>query len=162
MFVALLHSNSHRLCFSDRILPRKRLGDSKCPAYFRVMPSILIDSASPDITYSGLQWQSGFDPEVHGGSFNMCRTDLNASSTATAVDSAPTMALTFSGESKSSSNRNECFNVLCAGTAIDFYGQPSEGFALNYTYDGSRSRVADTNVTEGVPGKVRLCPYCLR
>lgn len=100
MFVALLHSNSHRLCFSDRILPRKRLGDSKCPAYFRVMPSILIDSASPDITYSGLQWQSGFDPEVHGGSFNTCRTDLNASSTATAVDSAPTMALTFSGESK--------------------------------------------------------------
>lgn len=126
------------------------------------MPSILIDSASPEITYTGPQWQSGFDPEVLGGSFNTCRTDLNASSTVTAVNSAPTMALTFSGESKSSSSRNKCLNISCAGTAIEFYGQPSEGFALNYTFDGERSRVADTNVTEGVSGKVRFCPQCFQ
>ncbi|KAG5646765.1 hypothetical protein DXG03_002451 [Asterophora parasitica] len=44
------------------------------------------------------------------------------------------------------------------GTGVSFYGQPTDNLKLNYTFDGSRSRVAETNFTRGIPGKtgVRL------
>ncbi|KAF9455921.1 hypothetical protein BDZ94DRAFT_1315683 [Collybia nuda] len=98
-------------------------------------PSILIDSASPEMKYAGEQWKLGFDPDVHGGSTNTCRTNLTVSTT---TSIPPTLLVSFHG------------------TGIRFYGQPSNGFALNYTFDNSRSRVADTNTTQEISGKTGI------
>ncbi|GLB45220.1 hypothetical protein LshimejAT787_2001250 [Lyophyllum shimeji] len=94
-------------------------------------PSIVIDSDSSVISYDLKSlWTMTSDSSMYGGSYMSIKRDANQTTTST-----PMLTFNF------------------PGSAVHFYGRPTDDLRLNYTLDFTAVHPADTSSTKTISGK---------